>query len=152
MTASARPRPLGELCPEGQRASSIAPTCSACDRHRSELRLLPRPCPNVTAVTVAGQAVRYKRTHASVPNQTRTANPMETTMRKFVLAIAITAAFGGAAAAHPLDDERSGCDDFGCGTSNGTKLTGIARPSVVSRRPVVTAVKLPSGETVHLHR
>jgi len=52
--AAARPRPLGEQCPEGQRASStrscqiqtcssIAQTCSACGRHRGGLRLLPRP-------------------------------------------------------------------------------------------------------------
>ena len=71
------------------------------------------------------------------------------------LVIAAAAALGGAglgtAAAHPLDDERGGCEDFACGTTNGTKLTGIALPSVASRRPVVTAVKLPSGETVHLH-
>jgi hypothetical protein len=77
-------------------------------------------------------------------------------MRKLVLAIAMAAALGGAglgtAAAHPLDDERGGCEEWGCGATNGTKLTGIALPSVASRRPVVTAVKLPSGETVHLHR
>ena len=72
------------------------------------------------------------------------------------LVFAAAAALGGAglgtAAAHPLDDERGGCEEWACGTSNGTKLTGIALPSVASRRPVVTAVKLPSGETVHLHR
>ena len=77
-------------------------------------------------------------------------------MRKFVLAIAMAAALGGAGlgttAAHPLDDERGGCEDWGCGTTNGTKLTGIALPSVASRQPVVTAVKLPSGETIDLRR
>jgi len=69
---------------------------------------------------------------------------------KFVLAIAIAAALGGVAlspaAAHP---GVGGCTAWICG--NGTKLTGIALPSVASGRPIVTDVKLPSGETVHLH-
>jgi len=106
----------------------------------------------VRAFTVACQAVRYNRALASVPNQTRTANPMETTMRKFVLAIAIAAALSGVALSPAAALPRGGCEEWACGTSNGRKLTGIALPSVASRRPVVTAVKLPSGETVHLHR
>ena len=40
------------------------------------------------------------------------------------LVIAAAAALGGAglgtAAAHPLDDEQGGCDDFGRGNNNGT--------------------------------
>ena len=81
-------------------------------------------------------------------------------MTKFVLPIAIAAALSGVAlspaVALPFDEDYSdghggGCPDWAC-TTNGTKLTGIALPSVASRRPVVTAVKLPSGETVHLHR
>jgi hypothetical protein len=81
-------------------------------------------------------------------------------MRKFFLSIAMAAALSGVAlspaAALPFDEDYSDggggpCPEWVCG-SNGTKLTGIALPSVASRRPVVTAVKLPSGETVHLHR
>ena len=78
-------------------------------------------------------------------------------MKKLVLAIAMAAALSGVAlspaAALPFDEDYSdggGCPEWNC-TTNGTKLTGIALPSVASRRPVVTAVKLPSGETVHLH-
>jgi hypothetical protein len=38
---------------------------------------------------------------------------------------------------------------MGCGT-NGTQLTGIARPALEAKRPVVKAVTLPSGEPVDL--
>jgi hypothetical protein len=83
-----------------------------------------------------------------------------TRMNMLALVIAAAAALSGVApspaAALPFDEDYSdghggGCPDWACST-NGTKLTGIALPSVASRRPVVTAVKLPSGETVHLHR
>jgi hypothetical protein len=36
-----------------------------------------------------------------------------------------------------------------CGM-NGTQLTGIARPALEAKRPVVNAVILPSGESVDL--
>jgi len=74
-------------------------------------------------------------------------------MRKFVLAIAIAAALSGVALgpAAALPNGLGCTSPFMCGNGNGTKLTGIALPSVASRQPVVTAVKLPSGETVHLH-
>jgi len=71
-------------------------------------------------------------------------------MNTLALIVAAAAALGaaalGTAAAHP------DCDDFGCGTNNGPKLTGIALPSLASKRPVVTAVKLPSDETVYVGR
>jgi len=78
-----------------------------------------------------------------------------TRMNTLALIVAAAAALGGAglgtAAAHPEDD-RGGCEEFGCGTNNGPKLTGIALPSLASKRPVVTAVKLPSDETVYVGR
>ena len=71
---------------------------------------------------------------------------------KFVLAIAIAAALGGVALSPAAALPRGGCEEWGCGSTNGTKLTGIALPFVASTRPVVTAVKLQSGEIVHLDR
>jgi hypothetical protein len=67
------------------------------------------------------------------------------TMKSFVLCIAALAALGATADARPL----GGCAPWVCG-ENGTKLTGIARPALDAKRPVVNAVTLPSGETVDL--
>ena len=45
---------------------------------------------------------------------------------------------------------RGGCEEWGCGATNGTKLTGIAQERVEATEPVVSAVTLPSGETIDL--
>ena len=64
----------------------------------------------------------------------------EITMNKLALAAVATAALGAAAASHA----------YARVTANGPKLTRIALHSVKINQPVVTAVTLPSGETVDL--
>jgi hypothetical protein len=61
-------------------------------------------------------------------------------MNKLALAAVATAALG-AAATSPANARVSG---------NGPQLTGIAQQSLELSHPVVTAVSLPSGETVDL--
>jgi hypothetical protein len=61
-------------------------------------------------------------------------------MNKLALAVVATAALG-AAAASPA---------YARVTGNGPQLTGIALQSLELSHPVVTAVSLPSGETVDL--
>jgi hypothetical protein len=63
-------------------------------------------------------------------------------MNKFALAAVATAALG-AAATSPANARI---------TANGPQLTGIALQSVEINHPVVTAVTLPSGETVDLRQ
>jgi hypothetical protein len=65
-------------------------------------------------------------------------------MKPLVLAVAALAAVS-TADARPLGG--AGCPKWACG-ENGTQLTGIARPALDAKRPVVNAVTLPSGETV----
>jgi hypothetical protein len=69
------------------------------------------------------------------------------TMKTLAFAAAALAALTAAstADARPL----GGCAPWVCG-SNGPQLTGIARPALEAKRPVVNAVMLPSGETVDL--
>jgi hypothetical protein len=45
---------------------------------------------------------------------------------------------------------RGDCEDFICGNTNGTKLTGIVQEMVATTEAVVTGVMLPSGETIDL--
>ena len=45
---------------------------------------------------------------------------------------------------------RGGCEDWGCGSTNGTKLTGIVQETVAATEAVVTGVMLPSGEAIDL--
>jgi hypothetical protein len=45
---------------------------------------------------------------------------------------------------------RGGCEEWGCGATNGTMLTGIVPERTEAIEPVVSAVTLPSGETVAL--
>jgi hypothetical protein len=60
----------------------------------------------------------------------------------------IAGATGGAAGAASATAGGGGsCLPWKC---NGTRLTGIARPTLEAKRPVVNAVTLPSGETVDL--
>jgi hypothetical protein len=68
-------------------------------------------------------------------------------MKALVLTAAALAALTAAttADARPLGH----CAPWVCG-ENGTRLTGIARPALEAKRPAVTAVTLPSGETVDL--
>jgi hypothetical protein len=69
-------------------------------------------------------------------------------MTRLVLAAATVVALSSAAStsdARPLGG--GGCPYWGC-NENGTRLTGIARPALEAKRPVVNAVTLPSGETV----
>jgi hypothetical protein len=66
-------------------------------------------------------------------------------MKTLTFAVAALAALVAASTA----DARPPCDNFVCG-SNGTQLTGIARPALEAKRPVVNAVTLPSGETVNM--
>jgi hypothetical protein len=61
---------------------------------------------------------------------------------------ALAAAAAGAAAAASTPSGSS-CQSEMC-PRNGTQLTGIARPTLEAKRPVVNAVTLPSGETVDL--
>ena len=63
-------------------------------------------------------------------------------MNKLALAAVATAALG-AAATSPA---------YAGSNINGPQLTGIALQSAASNQPVVTAVRLPSGETVDLRR
>jgi hypothetical protein len=63
-------------------------------------------------------------------------------MNKFALAAVATAALG-AAATSPA---------YARITANGPQLTGIALQSVEINHSVVTAVTLPSGETVDLRQ
>ena len=63
-------------------------------------------------------------------------------MNKFALAAVATAAFG-AIATSPA---------YAGSQLNGPQLTGIALHSLAANQPVVTAVTLPSGETVDLRR
>jgi hypothetical protein len=75
ITASARPRPLGELCPEGQRASSTTALPDSdmlidragmfcCDRHRGELRHATAPLPECD-----GRHCRLQRRRALLPRE-----------------------------------------------------------------------------------
>ena len=61
-------------------------------------------------------------------------------MNKLALAAVATAAFGAAAAS----------PSYARVTANGPQLTGIAQQSLELSHPVVTAVSLPSDETVDL--
>jgi hypothetical protein len=45
---------------------------------------------------------------------------------------------------------RGSCEEWACGTSNGTKLTAIVQEGAEAIEPVVSTVALPSGETVAL--
>jgi len=45
---------------------------------------------------------------------------------------------------------RGGCEEWACGSSNGTKLTGIVQETVAATGAVVIGVMLPSGETIDL--
>jgi len=69
-------------------------------------------------------------------------------VKKLALATVAAAALGTAATASagPVVHD---CDEFLC-TGNGPQLTGMALPSVKAKQPIVTAVTLPSGETVVL--
>jgi hypothetical protein len=71
-------------------------------------------------------------------------------MKTLVLAAAaaLTLAAGPAADARPLWLGGS-CPPSVCG-ANGPQSVGIARPALEASRPVVSAVTLPSGETVDL--
>jgi hypothetical protein len=64
------------------------------------------------------------------------------TMHKLTLAVAATAALGAAAASTA----------YAGSNLNGPQLTGVALQSLEASQPVVTAVGLPSGETVDLHQ
>ena len=46
--------------------------------------------------------------------------------------------------------QRGSCEEWACGASNGTKLTGIVQGKAEAMEPVVSTVTLPSGETVTL--
>jgi hypothetical protein len=63
-------------------------------------------------------------------------------------AAAVAAAAAGAAAGASTSSG-TGCQDDFC-PKNGPQLTGIARPALEAKRPVVNAVILASGETVDL--
>ena len=71
-------------------------------------------------------------------------------MRKFVLAIAMAAALSGAGLGTAAALPRGGCEEWACGSSNGTKLTGIVQETVAATGAVVIGVMLPSGETIDL--
>jgi hypothetical protein len=71
-------------------------------------------------------------------------------MTRLVLAAATVVALSSAAStAHARPLGAAGCPKFACG-SNGTQITGIARPALDAKRPVINAVTLPSGETIDL--
>ena len=63
-------------------------------------------------------------------------------MNKLALAAAATAALGAAATSTA----------YAGSNMNGPQLTGIALQSLESNQPVVTAVTLPSGDTVDLRQ
>jgi hypothetical protein len=64
------------------------------------------------------------------------------TVNKLILAAAATVALGAATASNA----------HGLWQLQGPQLTGIALQSFETNQPVVTAVTLPSGETVDLRR
>jgi hypothetical protein len=70
-------------------------------------------------------------------------------MKTLVLAVAALATFAVASTADARPLGSTSCPRWMCGT-NGTQLTGIARPALDATRPVVNAATLPSGETVDL--
>ena len=45
---------------------------------------------------------------------------------------------------------RGGCEEWACGSTNGTRLTGIVQETVAATEAVVTGVMLPSGDTIDL--
>jgi hypothetical protein len=63
----------------------------------------------------------------------------------FAAAALATLTAATTADARPL----GGCAPWVCG-ANGPQLTGIARPALEAKRPVVNTVTLPSGEAVDL--
>jgi hypothetical protein len=63
-------------------------------------------------------------------------------MNRLVLAAAATATLGAAAASSA----------YAGSNTNGPQLTGITLQSLASNQPVITAVSLPSGETVDLRQ
>ena len=63
-------------------------------------------------------------------------------MNKLALAAAATAALGAAATSTA----------YAGSSLNGPQLTGVALQSLESNQPVVTAVTLPSGDTVDLRQ
>jgi hypothetical protein len=65
-------------------------------------------------------------------------------MKTLVLAAAAALTLAAPSTAHAAG---SGCPPMMC---NGPQLIGIALPTVETKRPVVNAVTLPSGEAIDL--
>jgi len=99
----------------------------------------PTPEPKETAVNKFALAVAAAVLLGTGAGATADARPL--------LGYALAGAAAGAAAA--ASSSYTNCDDGPC-PKNGPQLTGMALPSVKAKQPIVTAVTLPSGETVIL--